>query len=60
MHQEISDIVEGILEDDSHTNTCLLGKVWRTLDLDDYSAIVLGFHMTFDNWSCQYWMLISL
>ena len=43
MRQELSDIVEGILEDDSHAYTCLMGKVYRTLVIHEYSAKVSGF-----------------
>ena len=40
MQQKFSDIVEGILEYYSHVNTYLLGKVWRTLVVNDYSLKV--------------------
>ena len=43
MWQELSNIVEGILEDDSHADTWLLWKGWITLFVHDYSKKVLGF-----------------
>ena len=38
-----TDILEEKLEDDSHADTCLLSKIWRTLIVNDYSARVYGF-----------------
>ena len=43
MRQKLSSIVVGILEDDSHADTCLIGKVCRTLLTKDYYAKVSGF-----------------
>ena len=43
MQQEISCIIEGILEDYSHRDKYLLGKGWKNLFVSDYSAKVSGF-----------------
>ena len=43
MRLDPTDILGGIFEDDSHTDTCLLGKGWRTLIVNKYSANVYGF-----------------
>ena len=40
MQQELSYIIEGILEYDSHADTCLMWKGWVTLFVNEYSAKV--------------------
>ena len=43
MQKDLSNIVEKILEKDSHEYTCHLGKIWITLVVHDYHAKVSGF-----------------
>ena len=38
MWLEPTNIIEGIFEYDSHTDTCILGKVWRIMIIYEYSA----------------------
>ena len=43
MRLDPTNILGGIFEDDSHTDTCLLGKGWRTLILHKYSGNISRF-----------------
>ena len=43
MKQELSEIVEEIIENYSTAYTCLLGNGWRTMVPHDYSPKVSGF-----------------
>ena len=40
---EPTNIIEGIFEYESHTDTCLLGKVWRIMIIYEYSTKVYRF-----------------
>ena len=37
MQQEMTELSKGIFEDDSHSDNCLLRKVWRTLIVHEYN-----------------------
>ena len=43
MQQELSNIIEGIFDDEIHADTFLLGKGWINIVSHDYSTKLLGF-----------------